>query len=241
MPSVKKLGRYILNKVDERKIKQHPHAASDARSMKPLARWVQQYTDIKPKTVAEIGANYAQDAEGLRHYFNLDPKDIWVFEAHPDIYREITKTYDFNAFQVAVFNTRKERVFHIVDIGATKNTGTSSLYNHSYSKETSREITVPCIRMDDFMKEHAIESFDFLKLDVEGCNYEVLEGFGKRLSDVKVLHIESEHKPIWEGQKLYADIEKILTDNGFELVLFERHFSQSDSLWVQKEFLKNDF
>jgi hypothetical protein len=100
---------------------------------------------------------------------------------------------------------------------------------------------VRSVRMDAFMKKHGLGEIDILKLDVEGCNYEVLEGFGKRLGNVKVLHVEAEHESVWAGQKLYGDIERILRANRFELALFERHFSQSDSLWVQRKYFKRDY
>ena len=117
-----------------------------------------------------------------------------------------------------------------------QNTGLSSILN--LTKYDTNSVKVKAVRMDTFMQEHDISNIDFLKLDVEGCNFEVLEGFGDRLSDIKCIHLEAEHAlyiDYKEKNYLYTDIERLLKKNGFELVFFQRYTLQSDSFWVQKE------
>jgi hypothetical protein len=96
--------------------------------------------------------------------------------------------------------------------------------------------------MDNFMKENGIEKIDFLKLDVEGCSYEVLEGFGNRLADVNCIQVEAEHgrANFPTNWVLYEKVEEILKANNFELVEFHRGngMKQSDSFWVQKSCVK---
>jgi FkbM family methyltransferase len=48
-------------------------------------------------------------------------------------------------------------------------------------------LTVPQIRLDDFLGCHAIDQVDLLKLDVEGSEFEAIRGLGDRLVDVKVI------------------------------------------------------
>lgn len=218
--------------------KQHPRRASDGNSMKFYADWVLKYTTLKPKNIFEIGANYAQDAEGLRYYFSLKEEDVWVFEAHPEICREISNLYNFHVFNNAVFNEEKNIEFNAVDISAESNTGISSLYNRvDNAKVLFKKVNIAAIRMDNFMSQNNITSVDFLKLDVEGCNWEVLDGFGSRLKDVGAIHIEAEHKEVWDKEKLFLDIRTKLEESGFEMADFKRYGTQSDSLWVQKKYL----
>lgn len=219
-------------------IKQHPFSASNGESMKPFAEWIKNYSTLAPENIFEIGANYAQDAEGLRFYLNIAPSNVWVFEAHPEIYNEIKKLYNkFNAFNMAVFNEEKLMTFNIVDVCKNRNTGGSSFYKSKDVQEYMKEITVNSIRMDNFMKKHSISKIDVLKLDVEKVNYEVLQGFGDRLKDVNSIHIEAEHKELWQGHKLYKDIAKILIENNFEQIYFQRCDIQSDSFWIQKKYI----
>lgn len=219
----------------------HENAVSNPRSMHYFANFIYTRTTIVPKNVFEIGANYAQDAEGARYYFGLSDEDVWVFEAHPQFCYEIRKMYNFRCFNYAVFNKNQKMSFNAVDITKVPSkdfVGMSSLYDKDSFDAYALKIDVDAIRMDDFMNAYNIDTIDFLKLDVEGTNYEVLEGFGDRLKDVKCLHVEAEHIPIWKSQKLYPDIERLLLENNFVLANFVRIFSQSDSFWVQKDYLK---
>jgi hypothetical protein len=191
--------------------------------MLQYVNWIRQYTKINIQNVFEIGANYAQDAEVLMKEFHLSPSQIYVFEAHPLIY--------------AVFNKKSKMEFNLCNTDS-ENTGVSSLRNND-KWGYENKVMVDAIRMDDFMNDNNISSVDFLKLDVEGCNWEVLDGFGARLRDVKCIQVEAEHMELWEGEKLWGDIESILNDNGFVMVMFERKNSQSDSFWIQEKYLNS--
>jgi FkbM family methyltransferase len=239
---IKKWRKYIRTGCanDLSFIKIHPKSASLPNSMKPFAEWVERYTKIKVNNIFEIGANYGQDAAGLAYLFNVTPKNVYTFEAHPDLFKEIKNMYEFNVYNNAVFDEDKTMIFNIVDINTTDNTGVSSLLSKNHNSEKMKQVSVEAIRMDNFMDKHNIHFVDFLKLDVEGCNWEVLNGFGCRLKDVKIIHIEAEHETVWNNQKLYKDIELKLQEFDFELVLFQRYYSQSDSLWVQRKYLNSD-
>ena len=203
--------------------------------------WIKKYSNsLTVKNIFEIGANFAQDADFLSQEFNISPKNVYVFEAHPDLYKAITKLHQFNAYNYAVYNENKEINFNILPINV-QNTGLSSILN--LTKYDTNSVKVKAVRMDTFMQEHDISNIDFLKLDVEGCNFEVLEGFGDRLSDIKCIHLEAEHAlyiDYKEKNYLYTDIERLLKKNGFELVFFQRYTLQSDSFWVQKQFVRDN-
>ena len=207
---------------------------------------VENFCNFKPKNIFEIGANYAQDAEFLRKSFDIEERNVYVFEPHPQIFSEIKKMYKFNSFDLAVSNERGKTVFHAIDItnNEYKNTGISSLRDGlTTNKKNFFDIEVELIRMDDFIQQERIESIDFLKLDVEGMNYEVLEGFGDYLSYVKAIQTEGEYLQYWKDQKLYSDIEEILLKNNFKLISFVLSDGgvQSDSFWVQDKYLKQPY
>lgn len=228
------------------RIKVHPNAVSDGTSMQFYVDLVNKFCNFKPKNIFEIGANYAQDAEYLRKSFEISEKDVYVFEPHPQIFSEIKKQYDFNIYDLAVSNVRGKTVFHAIDItnNEYKNSGISSLRDGlKTNKHNFIDIEAELIRMDDFIQKEQIETVDFLKLDVEGMNYEVLEGFGDRLPYVKAIQTEGEYLQYWEGQKLFRDIEEILLKNNFKLVSFilSGDGIQSDSFWVQEKYLKRPF
>jgi FkbM family methyltransferase len=207
-----------------------PGNLAEGVELQKYVDYVKKGTNIKVRNVFEIGANFAQDADYLMEQFNLTPKDIYVFEAHPELYEVIKKIHTFNAFNNAVFNEEKEAAFYTVPVDS-ENTGGSGLFG----SEGEKNIKVQAIRMDSFMNKNNIESIDFLKIDAEGATYHILEGFGKRITDIKCLQVECEH-----GKYAVIPYEKtaeLLLKNNFDLVYFFRgdNMRQSDSFWVRRE------
>jgi len=247
-----KINRFLINLIPVKKIRKqmrselhyylngirvHKNTQKNPLNLKPFADWIKKWTDMKVSNVFEIGANYCYDAAGLQHLFQIPDSNVWAFEAHPDLVDEAKKLYRFNIIHTAVSNRAciVEFKFDPMTFG---HGGTSSIRDcNIYHYE--RTVQVSAIRMDDFLNSNNIQSVDFLKLDVEGCSYEVLEGFGSRLVDVKAIHVEHEHEPIWEGEKLFTDVECLLCENGFTMVYFQRYSFQSDSFWVQSKYITN--
>ena len=240
---IKKIRKELRNKhLSKNEINIHPFAVSSPDSMKMFANYILNWTKIKPENIFEIGANYGQDSAGLAKFLNVPPQHVYCFEAHPLICKEISKLYKFNTFNVAVYNENKNIYFNALkklDSAINGiNTGISSLYKHNFvDGDKFEKIAVPAIRMDSFIENNNIKKIDFLKIDVEGANYEVLDGFGDKLKIVKAIHLESEHKMIWNGQKIFND-QKILLENfNFEMVYFYKFIEQSDSFWVRRDCL----
>ncbi len=58
---------------------------------------------------------------------------------------------------------------------------------------------------------------DFLKLDVQGLEYEVLEGCGDLLSGCTGIELEAHYYPVYEGERLFGEIIELLDGFGFRL------------------------
>jgi len=205
--------------------------------MQECIEYIEKGTSIIPKNIFEIGANLAQDADYLREYFCLDDCNIFVFEAHPELYHEIKRIHKFNAYNYAVYNEEKEIEFNITPLKRHADTGSSSIFVGDGTR-----IKVNAIRMDNFMQKNGITDIDVLKIDVEGGTFHVLEGFGNKIGNVKCIQLEAEHSIF--GNVQYEKISEFLLDAGFELVLFKRSMNnvhrmrQSDSFWVKREYVK---
>lgn len=234
---IKRIKKALARILKERKILIHPLAPTAPSAMKRYIGYINKLLTVKPENIFEIGANFGQDSEYMRIYLELPPSAVYIFEPHPEIVKEVKKIYKFNIFDFAVSNKDGKAIFYAADL---KNSGISSLYQHSLvKKESFREINIKTVRMDSFMNEFNVEDIDFLKIDVEGTSFEVLEGFGSKLRRVKSLQLEAEHIEVWKGQKLFDDIYPLLVCNGFQLVFFELlDGKQSDSFWIQKDYLK---
>lgn len=242
---VQALGKFTNTKITIQKLdnKKHPLAASCGESMATFCDIINSLANYTPKNVFEIGANFGQDSEYLRKRFGLESSDIYIFEPHPQIIREAKKLYNFNSYPLAISDKNDKIKFFAIDLEKNPNSGISSLRSHKFNdKSDYMEIEVDCMRMDTFVIENKIQEIDFLKIDVEGANYEVINGFGSELCKVKAIQIEGENLPVWEGQYLFEDISMFLRNNNFELVYFELKDScQSDSLWIRKDKIKQRY
>ena len=60
---------------------------------------------------------------------------------------------------------------------------------------------------------------DFLSIDTQGSEYEILQGAKDTLrSSVLALIVEVEFHPLYQGQRLFGDLSTLLSDQGFSFV-----------------------
>jgi hypothetical protein len=79
----------------------------------------------------------------------------------------------------------------------------------------SRKIKV--IRMDDYIMANDIQNIDLLKIDTQGHEPEVLEGFGNLLEKVNIIITELMFFDYYDKKLSFSDIERYLIPAGFEL------------------------
>jgi FkbM family methyltransferase len=80
-------------------------------------------------------------------------------------------------------------------------------------------ITVPCYRIDSVLDEIGVRTVDYLTVDVEGAELEVLEGIAFSKVRVNVIGVESSPR--------FPDMYRLLTEAGFEyqgLLFFDEIF-----------------
>jgi FkbM family methyltransferase len=83
--------------------------------------------------------------------------------------------------------------------------------------KTVKQITVECTRYDELFLANLVPVPDAIKIDVQGFEYEVLQGFGELLSHCLGIELEAHFYPIYQGQKLIGDIVDLLARHRFVL------------------------
>jgi FkbM family methyltransferase len=80
-------------------------------------------------------------------------------------------------------------------------------------------VTVPTMRLDTFMNRAGIESVDFLKIDAQGLDLEVVKSAGDRLMDVAKVQLEATTASYrqYEGAADRAAIVEYMVSRGFRL------------------------
>jgi FkbM family methyltransferase len=76
---------------------------------------------------------------------------------------------------------------------------------------------VDCTRYDVLYQKGVVPCPDAIKLDVQGCEYEVLLGFGALLQDCLGIELETHFYPIYRDQRLLHEIIALLGEYGFVL------------------------
>ncbi|WP_049972913.1 FkbM family methyltransferase [Haladaptatus cibarius] len=86
---------------------------------------------------------------------------------------------------------------------------------HALSADGELEIDV--VRGETLIEEGRYPAPDILKIDVEGAELQVLEGFDDRLADVRLVYAELHHNLSAEYGTSTEEIEAYLRDYGFEV------------------------
>ena len=102
--------------------------------------------------------------------------------------------------------------------------------------EIQKETDVAVTTLDAFYAPS--EKFDFISMDVQGAEYEVIKG-GERLFDhVLGFSLEVHFVEIYEGQKLFSFIHDFCLEKGFRLILmshcdFDGEIAEAECVYVR--------
>jgi len=86
--------------------------------------------------------------------------------------------------------------------------------------EPRRKQTTKTETADNFFRSQNLERIDFLKLDTQGTELEILKGTREYLSDARIAVIKTEvsFQPVYRDQCTFSDIDRFLKEHGFMFV-----------------------
>jgi FkbM family methyltransferase len=88
-----------------------------------------------------------------------------------------------------------------------------------------KKIKIEVDSLDNVLESQNIGSPDFIKLDTQGSELDILEGGIKTLkSDILGLSIEVEFAEMYESQHLFSDVDMFVRQNGFYLFDIQRFY-----------------
>lgn len=209
-----------------------------------MNRWldsaVEAYIDRWGKTpnpvVYEVGSRDGHDGVELAKRIKFkgenrlwDLAKIVLFECNPPQADYIRRHYPYaKLYEAAAWNKNGKITFNQFD-GNIDEIGSSSIRDDwQPTIKKRKKITVQAIRLDGVIPPN--EQIDIMKIDVEGCTWEVLQGLGDRLHNVRVYHLETETKTSTKK------ITEFMQANGYELYTTEHEWGEwlSDQVWIKK-------
>jgi FkbM family methyltransferase len=171
------------------------------------------YQEIK--NVAQVGAHFGQEIEIFDKY-NIN--QIFLFEPNQNAV-EVLKNKTKNLPKIKIFpfalgnENSLSKMYH-----SSGNEGqSSSLLEPKVHKKVQPEIefkekvTIEVKRFEDLK----INDIDFLIMDVQGFELEVLKGFGKKLNQVQFIFTEINRDELYKDNVLVKDLDYFLKNKGF--------------------------
>lgn len=164
------------------------------------------FTPKQGEVVVDIGAYVGRYSLMASKCVGKDGIVIAV-EAHPDHYQVLLKNIALN---------NAENIIPINRALSDRN-GTCKFYIadrpglHSIVKKTERSIKVPCITLDDLLADLGLSTVNWIKVDVEGAEYEVLRGMKQTLKKNRHLNL------LIEIHSSSKDVHRELINTGFKI------------------------
>lgn len=181
------------------------------------------YKDIK--CVVELGARDCYDSIHLAEFFKCP---VHAYEANPDAVKfceqHIQGRTDITVHPFAVGDTNGKIKFHPVNLDKYRNIGASSIFKFDMNEqiqppevlqageEIQTEIEVDIVRLDS----QDINP-DAIFMDIQGAELMALKGLGNKLSNVKVIALETQYHSCYLGGPTFYEIDNFLKEHGFKI------------------------
>ena len=178
----------------------------------------------------DVGFHKGETIDLARKFFSI--KKIHAFEPNPDSYKMFKKNFsdDVTLINKGVGKKNGKRDFYLNDfspINSFNNLNYESehtkikgkILKHLYSSKINnikKEIEV--ITLEKYCNQKSINTIDILKIDTEGCEYDVLRGLGQKITNVKCILFEHHYDKSLIKNYKFGDINKLLKDNGFKKI-----------------------
>ncbi len=194
--------------------------------------------------IFEAGGHYGTDT--LRLAIQWPDATIISFEPNPHafaIHQETTKgVTNIRGYNLAVNNYIGTATLYVCHGTGGDNPvfeGASSLLEPSDWMKIHYQgpkVEVPCVILDDWCEENGVDQIDFMWLDLEGLEFQVLQSSPEILDKVKVIYTETNFKEFRRGMTQYKQLKTFLEKRGFRLLAhwYAEGF-QGDAIFVKKE------
>lgn len=168
---------------------------------------------------------------------NLDEFEIYGFDPDPVECKRLNEKYNnsaIKAISLGLGDSAGEKVLYL-----TKEPACSSLYKpdpfltENYAGlDCAVEVdktTVSVLPLDQWCRENNVDWIDYLKIDTQGAELDILKGAADIIKTVRSIEVEVEFNPIYVGQPIFSDVDKFLRGQGFELWKFSEitHYSRN--------------
>jgi 2-O-methyltransferase len=189
-----------------------------------------------PLVIFDIGSCEGEDSF---RYARLFPNArIYAFEPVPKNFALIQQALEnqpnprIKPFPYALSRASGEATLHLSsgsppgkeDLNWDFGNKSSSLYPPGKTLEQrpwlefKETISVTTKTLEDFCREQGVDRLDFVHLDVQGAELDVLAGAGPWLPRIALIWMEVEAIPLYAGQPLRKQVQQFMAGHGFRKI-----------------------
>ncbi len=177
--------------------------------------------NIPLKTVFDVGANVGNFSEAIiKNNFN---SKIYAFEPVKSTFEKLVKNLDKNSnldFQKLALGDTEQKIS--INVFDEKNSVLNSLNPHAMNKDGGESEEIEVQRGDYFCGKNNISHINLLKIDTEGFELNVLEGFSRMLNskNVDLIYLETGFNFINKRNTYFSNILDFMNKHGYQLFGF---------------------
>ena len=187
---------------------------------------------LRPITVFDVGGHHGETIKLFSSKLKI--KKIYSFEASPQNFQVLKKKISkkhVDSGKVEIFNfglgNKISKSFINQAIESSSSTINELNKESNYLKRKLKilnikkkdnfyqKIPIQLVTLDSFIEKHNIQKVDLLKIDTEGYELNVLNGFEEKLVNVNVILFEHHYDLMIKKNYTFSDINNFLNKNGF--------------------------
>lgn len=183
-----------------------------------------------PNGFIDVGAHFGETAAIIKNMF--PSKRVFSFEANPAC-EEILRQ---NASEYIICLLGKENLDAVpffINPDDVTSTGCSIFKENTAYFTDATKVDLPMYRLDSIIPPEA--HLDFLKLDVQGAEIEVMEGASGIMHSIRWIYLEASFTNYNENAPLFNDVYKYITSKGYTMI------DIVDPTWVNNQLIQSNF
>ena len=155
-------------------------------------------------TFVDIGAN---DGKSLSNTYYLEKQLGWTgicFEPIPEIFEKLDNCRSCIKIMAGVSDKTAVETFTYVDGPSHMLSGMTKAYSETHQERgdheietlggTARQLDLPCVLLNNVLEEHKMYAIDYLSLDTEGNELDILKAIDFSRFDIKVMTVENNYQ-----------------------------------------------
>ena len=197
-------------------------AVKRLREGKKICHGIDPYCDMKARypeafsVVFDVGANDGRSAVQFVKEFKM--ANVYCFEPVRSTYEELESNFGSHA-RVRPFNFAfgASETTAVVEFDKNGNSRCNTLKLDTSDNIDAESVTVATL--DKFCQDQNVQRIDFLKIDTEGFDLEVLKGSQKYLEEQRIsfLQVEASMNPLNTKHVKFEDLKSHLESYGYVL------------------------